>query len=841
MITAHLQRCSRSRLWAVVAVVAGLLATSTMCRSVVAATTTYSGTTGAFTIDLGDTAVLINGADITGDVLDNGTLQFDLSTNLTVSNVISGIGDVTLTNTGTITFSGSNSYLNGTTIRYGELVIAAGGAISGTSANMTVGNLTGESGTLRLTGGIIQNYDGVLGQEAGGTGAAYVTSGTWTNTHDLNVGYFGTGSLTIDGGSVDVLGSMQVGGATGSSGELTVSGGALTVGTGLNIGGFGGVGALTVDGGSVSSNADSYIGAFGSSGTASITSGTWTNSGNLTIGLGTLGISGDGVVIVGGALDRDPALGTINLGAGGTLVIGTGTDSGVLQTDLTNNGTLIFDRSDFSSYDYLISGSGAVVKRGAGTLQFSGSNTYQDGTEILDGRIDVIGGGAIVHQSATLSIGDSSGAIGGLTVSGGTVNTAILDVTNGDLNLNSGLVESGTVRIGADGTGTATISGGVFGTVDSLFVGYSGTGTMDVSGGNVLSTEAMLGTFSGDYGEVSVTNSGVWGNFGNLTVGGAGTGVLNISNYGSVLVTGTLSKGAYGTINLDADGILKIGNGGATGTLATDLTNNGLLEFNRSGDATYAGMINGLGAVTKLGTGSLTFSGSSSYTGQTTIDKGSFYIDGYLGNTAVVVNPGALLGGGGTVLGGVTVGSGTGGSAVLSPGSLSDPYAILSVGSLELTSGALTTLSVSGTEAGVSYDQISGAGESATLFYAGDLEITLSGSYADNTTFHLFTNFTSQSGDLNSITLNAVGAYASLSGTFSLLDPVNNPGVWATAWTAANQRLVFSTVTGDLIVVPEPSTLVMAAAGVGLVGVLRWRRRRQRAARMVGDQASDQA
>ena len=71
-----------------------------LSRRADAATTTYSGPTGSFTIDLGDTALLVNGASVTGDVTNNGTLEFGLTTSLTVSNLISGSGNVLLTGTG---------------------------------------------------------------------------------------------------------------------------------------------------------------------------------------------------------------------------------------------------------------------------------------------------------------------------------------------------------------------------------------------------------------------------------------------------------------------------------------------------------------------------------------------------------------------------------------------------------------------------------------------------------------------------------------------------------------------------------------------------------------------
>ena len=351
-------------------------------------------------------------------------------------------------------------------------------------------------------------------------------------------------------------------------------------------------------------------------------------------------------------------------------------------------------------------------------------------------------------------------------------------------------------------------------------------GTCDVRGlaawGNRLSW--LLGTLAGDRGDVTITTGGIWNSSGQLVVGGAGTGVLTISDGGQVYVTGTLSKGAGGTINLDSGGTLFIGTSGTTGTLLTDLANDGTLVFNRSNNSTYTGAVSGSGELIKRGGGALSLSGTSSYTGATTVEAGALYVDGQLGETAVAVKTGALLGGVGTVEGMVNIEAG----GILSPGSFTSGIASFKVGSLSLADGATTRMTVTGTEAGVSYDQIAGIDGTSTIVYGGELELTLSGSYADYTTFHLFLNFTGgSSNDFSGVTLNATGAYASLSGTFTYLAALN---AWVSNWTTGHQRLEFSAVTGDLIVVPEPGALAIAAVGVGLCGGLMHRRRQKRRA-----------
>ena len=218
----------------------------------------------------------------------------------------------------------------------------------------------------------------------------------------------------------------------------------------------------------------------------------------------------------------------------------------------------------------------------------------------------------------------------------------------------------------------------------------------------------------------------------------------------------------------------------------------------------------------KFGNGILTLSGSSSYTGATAVNGGRLLVNGQLGNTAVAVNASGLLGGSGTILGDVTVGL----SGTLSPG---NSPGVLTVGSLSLLAGSTTLMEITGTSASL-YDQIVGVG-SGGLTYGGTLDLVMSGSYANGTTFNLFSNFSSPSiGDFAAVGLDATGSeYAGL--TFT-----GTAGVWTSTETANGQRLIFSTGTGDLVVVPEPSTYAMALAGLACGGWQMFRRRRLRQA-----------
>jgi len=93
----------------------GMVSLLASASAAVAATTTYDGSTTSYaggTIDPGDTVLLNDGAAVTGDVIDNGTLQWNQTGALTISSTISGTGTLSLTNTGTLNLNGATSPAN---------------------------------------------------------------------------------------------------------------------------------------------------------------------------------------------------------------------------------------------------------------------------------------------------------------------------------------------------------------------------------------------------------------------------------------------------------------------------------------------------------------------------------------------------------------------------------------------------------------------------------------------------------------------------------------------------------------------------------------------------------
>ena len=134
------------------------------------------------------------------------------------------------------------------TVTPNSTVIASPGA---QAQNLSVGQ-TGTGMLVIQNGGTLADCFGTVGNLPGGQGTVTVTGAgsTWTNAGTVVVGGLGTGTLTIqDGGTVNSSGGGSVGLSAGSTGTVTVTGpGSSWIngpGGGLNIGSFG-TGTLTI-------------------------------------------------------------------------------------------------------------------------------------------------------------------------------------------------------------------------------------------------------------------------------------------------------------------------------------------------------------------------------------------------------------------------------------------------------------------------------------------------------------------------------------------------------------------------------------------------------------------
>jgi len=484
---------------------AGLLAAGVAESSAHAATTTYTSPYAGGTISPGDSVVLDDGATITGAITNNGTLQFNqTSGTLTMSSALTGSGTLSLTNAGTLMLTGTTVSVGigldmTTTVDSGRLLIGNNGG-----RQLHLGNTNGGVGRLLINGGYVGNGSSYLGYEAGGQASVTVTSGTWSNGSFTYVGWNGTATVDVTGGSV--IGTIaSIGRNLGSVGSVTVSGGTMSYTSNITVGDQG--------------------------------------TGSLTIGSG-------GLVVARGNVVRGAA-GTINLNAGGTLQIGTGTNTGVLLRgtgSLANNGTVVFNRSNASTYMGVLSGSGSVAKLGAGTLTLGGANSYSGLTTISAGTVALSGTGSI--GTGGLNLG-TAGSPGVFDLAGLTAGTYSLPAT-GNL----------------AGVGTLSGSGKSLAVLGSLAPGNSagtitvGTGlALDLSNSGSSVFEITSPAFTaGTFDLVSGDGSVVFGGILNLAFSGGsyanGTDVLQIfantggrsGNFSAVNATG-LGAGQSATFN----------------------------------------------------------------------------------------------------------------------------------------------------------------------------------------------------------------------------------------------------------------------------------------------------
>jgi fibronectin-binding autotransporter adhesin len=431
------------------------------------------------------------------------------------------------------------------------------------------------------TGQIVQFWDGA---DATGNGTVNGGTGTWSaaNTNmtsqpgaQINDQWRGgVGVFAGVAGTVTIAGTQSIQGL-----QFTVDGYSLTGGT------------LTMTGDPFSDPSKSFI---------TTDAGVTATIGSTIAGAG-IGLTkqGAGTLILTGTNSYDGGT-TINAG---TLQIGDGGTTGSIIGDITNNAVLAINRSDTLTFANIVSGTGALHQNGSGTLVLTGTNLYTGGTTI---------------NAGILQIGDG-GTTGSIV--GDVTNNAILAINRSDTLTFAGVV-SGTGALQQNGSGTLILTG------TNIYTG----GTTINAGTLQLGNGGTTGSLVGDV----VNNSVLAINRTDaLTLPGdiSGSGALQQNGSGTLVLTGTSTYTGGTTISA---GTLQLGNGGTTGSIAGDVTNNAILAVNRSDTLTFANIVSGSGALQQNGSGTLILTGTNIYTGGTTINAGTLQIgDG--GTTGSIV------------------------------------------------------------------------------------------------------------------------------------------------------------------------------------------------------------
>ena len=373
------------------------------------------------------------------------------------------------------------------------------------------GSFTQTGGTNTLTYGYLSIPNFCFGYNPGSSGTYTLSgSGLLNSMAPEYIGYLGSGTLTQSGGTNSVNGSLVLGCFPGSNGTYTLSSSAQWNLPPNTYVGYSGSGSLTQSGGAVvTSNGyscDLYVGYNAGA------SGTYTLSGS-----GMLTAHYEYVSYTAGAAAAFLQTGGTNSAV--SLTIGSGgryqLDGGALQL----NGGGLESQGMFDAGAATLTGSNCILDLSQGQ-NLQSLSVSLSGTSLLivpagfNAATDFAGfsSSALTHTAGTTLTIPAGTTVTGLASINDPVNCqGTLLAVNGIINLNNGIVLSGTASLGGSLTvndPASTISGGSLST-SNQYVGSAGTGTLTQSGGiNRVAGATYLGNNAGDRGTYILSGSG---------------------------------------------------------------------------------------------------------------------------------------------------------------------------------------------------------------------------------------------------------------------------------------------------------------------------------------------
>ena len=764
---------------------------STITLNAIASATITGAVTGpgAVTITRG-TAGATSGSAI-GTLNLNGTSTGGWSGATTISNgatvALSG-NNQALLNTASIALGGGITLTNTSLAEAGLNRVSDTAAITSTGGTFTVTNTVAAAtpysetiGSVGLTSGKLN----VVSTNANTGGTQVLTLSGLTRTGATNtstVAFSGGGGLNTGTNQINVTGATAT-----TAGQII--GPWATVGTAAN--------AQTDY--AVYDSAGNIVGA----NIAASAETAWTTSANAYTVSGGTALTADRSIT---ALRATGALQTLDLGAfnldtNGILNGGSGvftiSGTGKIRQQGTAAGNLFINSGSsgiaISSVIADNTGKLTLVKTGTGTLALTGANTFTGDTYVQEGTlsssvansikgnlfIGSLGGGAAAAFSVgTNTVAGTSGT--GLTTATVYSNGTLTVSGNGNNYLRNITIVGGTVNFNGSAytTGTITMTGGTIAGTDLS----SASGTFKINGSATTALiSAALNNYFGGYTfdvddgaaaiDLSVTgkyNNGQFGVGGSMTKTGAGlmqVGVLNTYTGNTTINGGTVrvniatttNNGAFGNTSLvtlantagvivDLNGfntqIGALAGGGATGgnvTLGTATLTTG----SKNTDSSFAGVISGTGGLTKVGTGTQTFTRANTYTGTTTVSEGVLSL-------------------------GVANAVSASSNVVLSGGTFQSAFS-QTLGTLNLSANSTLDLSTGGVFSFANSSALAGS-------WTGTLSII--GTFAEGASVRFGTNdLALTSGQLSQITINGIAASINSSGY--LTSSVPEPSTYA--------------------------------------------------------------
>jgi autotransporter-associated beta strand protein len=178
--------------------------------------------------------------------------------------------------------------------------------------------------------------------------------------------------------------------------------------------------------------------------------------------------------------------------------------------------------------------------------------------------------------------------------------------------------------------------GTTFAAAATLTIGATTAGSkVQLIGGNLGSDTSPVNIIIGAQGTLEFSGGFAFGGIqdnGTMIFDTVPDQVLNgASGSGLIIINGiALTLNGENTFNgvttISANGSLQIGTGGTFGSIGGNITDNGILAFDRSDSFTFAGVISGTGSVQQIGSGTTILTGTNSYSGGTTIAAGTLQL-----------------------------------------------------------------------------------------------------------------------------------------------------------------------------------------------------------------------
>ena len=554
--------------------------------------------TGGYALALGGDGLTLAGSNASATISGSGSIVLSAGQNwannsnsqpLTVAVPISAASgqNITLsldgTGTGGMVLSGAISNGLGTlglSLAQSGTTLLGGGSPNSYSGGTTISGGTvqlggpsalGNAGPLAISGGLLDlnGYSAAVGQFSGGPGTILNNSGSGVSI--LTIGQGISSPSNFSGTIADNDGVH-----TGGSVALNIAGSAEVTLTGTNVYS----GGTTVGGAS----------------TLDIVSSSTIGTGRLTMAGGNLDNDTGGPVVLGNIPQTWNSsfqyLGgsLLNLGAGPVTVSST---ANVTVTVQNSSGTLEIDGN-------LTSGTAALVTQGQGTLVLTGSDsiTTPTNTNVATFFSNVLSTGNLILNGGNFALKPS----GTFTVAGGLASaTAALNGV-------------GTVVGNGAGTTYMVVSGGTFQQVnDSFYLGQSGIGVLTIEGSGVVALGTAPQAFS--------YNGGLTGT---LQLDG---GTLQCSGFSSPYnVAGQTVNFNGGVLELTANTATMFGQ---PADFTANVENGMIVNLNGYSSTVNVALLgSGSGGltVTSASGGTLTLSGTNTYTGGTYVEGSSLLI-----------------------------------------------------------------------------------------------------------------------------------------------------------------------------------------------------------------------